>query len=188
MLKQGDLFLRPVAYEDEKLVTNWYANPELKANHRQHLPFTQTQALGWVTQVMDTKDSAPFMIVYQSNMGKVATIGTCGLFCIHAKDHHAEIGIEICELEFRHKGVGTQVVKMLMEYGFNELNLHRLYSSVISHNQAGLGLFYKLGFVVEGRLRQHYFSGGRYHAEVLFGMLREEWLAGQRQSPLTESG
>ncbi|WP_405480462.1 GNAT family N-acetyltransferase [Streptomyces sp. NBC_00009] len=64
---------------------------------------------------------------------------------------------------------------MLLRYMFDERRLHKGEARVFAHNEASLALQYRLGFVEEGRLRDHVFHGGRHHDLVLLGMLDREF-------------
>lgn len=76
-----------------------------------------------------------------------------------------------------HKGNGYagEAIPLLMRYMFDERRFQKCESGVFDYNRASLALHRKLGFVEEGRLRRHLFSGGQYHDEVRFGMTVEEF-------------
>ncbi|HXZ29959.1 MAG TPA: GNAT family protein, partial [Dehalococcoidia bacterium] len=102
-------------------------------------------------------------------------IGSCGLHEINAKDHNANFGIVIGERDYWNKGYGTEATRLVLDYGFQELNLHRISSAAFAFNERSIRLHKKVGFREEGRLRQAMFKNGQYHDEVQFGILREEW-------------
>jgi RimJ/RimL family protein N-acetyltransferase len=66
-------------------------------------------------------------------------------------------------------------MQTLLRYGFQQLNLHRIYLRVFSENQRAVHLYEKLGFQQEGRWRQAEFRSGRYHDILWMGLLRDEW-------------
>ncbi|MEK7160688.1 MAG: GNAT family protein, partial [Patescibacteria group bacterium] len=72
-------------------------------------------------------------------------------------------------------GYGTEAAKLMLDFGFNQLNLHRIDSSALDFNKRSINMHLKLGFKKEGCRRQKIFKNGLYHDEVLFGLLREEW-------------
>jgi AcrR family transcriptional regulator len=52
------------------------------------------------------------------------------------------------------KGFGTAAISLILEFAFNELNLHRIYLQVFSFNKRGLKLYEIMGFIHDGKLRQ----------------------------------
>ena len=116
-----------------------------------------------------TTSGAVFVITLD---GTVA--GRCTLFNEDALARHAEVGIALLP-EARGRGVGTAALRQLIEFGFRRRNLRRLHLVVIESNQAGIAVYRKLGFVEEGRRRQHCWVRGRYEDEVIMGLLRNEW-------------
>jgi RimJ/RimL family protein N-acetyltransferase len=106
-----------------------------------------------------------------------APVGRCTLFAEDALARHAEVGIALLP-EARGRGVGTAALRQLIDFGFQRRNLRRLHLVVIESNRAGIAAYRKLGFVEEGRRRQHCWVRGRYEDEILMGLLRSDWAAG----------
>ena len=82
----------------------------------------------------------------------------------------------IGEKEYRSKGIGTEVAKLLLEYGFNSLNLNRIWVGNISNNIAAIKSVDKLGFKVEGILRSSIYKNSKYHDVIIRGILKDEYL------------
>ncbi len=108
-----------------------------------------------------------------------AAVGRCTLFHEDQLARHAEVGIALLP-EARGKGVGTAALAQLVEFAFVRRNLRRLYLWVVSSNAAGLASYRKVGFVEEGRHREHAWVRGRYEDEVAMGLLRSEWEAARQ--------
>ena len=66
-------------------------------------------------------------------------------------------------------------MKILIEYGFNTLNLNRLDLKVNDFNLRAIKCYQKLGFIEEGRMRQSCFRNGEYHDQLIMSILRSEW-------------
>jgi RimJ/RimL family protein N-acetyltransferase len=75
------------------------------------------------------------------------------------------------------KGIGTQVLDLLLNYAFNELNLYRLSAIIPEYNAGALRLFEKAGFLLEVRRRQALNRDGRRWDLLMHGLLREDWEA-----------
>ena len=72
------------------------------------------------------------------------------------------------------QGLGREALEMLLHYGFEELNLHRIYLRVFASNERAVHLYEKMGFRHEGRWRDGEFRHGRYHDLLWMSMLRDE--------------
>ena len=73
------------------------------------------------------------------------------------------------------KGYGTDAMRVLMRYGFCELNLERLTLNVFEYNERAVRSYLKAGFVIEGRQRQRLRRGDRRYDIIFMGVLRDEW-------------
>lgn len=89
-------------------------------------------------------------------------------------NHKAEISLFI-KKNNQARGYGLEVLKAIIEYGFNRLNLFRLEAEVIDGNTASLKLMAKTGFTKEGQLRQAKFVNGKYKDLLRFGLLKNEY-------------
>lgn len=103
-------------------------------------------------------------------------VGRCTIFHEDGLARCAEVGIALVP-EARGYGVGTAAVAQLVEFGFRRRNLRRLHLAVLASNPGAIGSYRKVGFIEEGRRREHCWVRGRYEDEVLMGLLRSEWAA-----------
>ncbi|MFC4610354.1 GNAT family N-acetyltransferase [Streptomyces maoxianensis] len=95
--------------------------------------------------------------------------------------HHAdpragwfEYGVTI-GADHRRKGYAAEAVVMLLRFMFAERRFHKCGARIFAHNEASLALQRRLGFIEEGRLRDHVFFAGRHHDLVMMGMLADEF-------------
>ncbi|MEW5983831.1 MAG: GNAT family protein [Acidobacteriota bacterium] len=102
-------------------------------------------------------------------------VGVCGLHRIDTKNRHAEFGIFIGESDARGKGLGSEATALIIRYGFDTLNLHRVWLRVYEDNKPALKAYEKVGFRREGLLRQDSFRRGRYWNTIVMGLLRADW-------------
>ncbi|MGW2181840.1 GNAT family N-acetyltransferase [Streptomyces sp. NPDC001732] len=91
-------------------------------------------------------------------------------------------GIEIAR-DHRRKGYAAEATELVLTYMFAEQRHNKCEVEVYAFNDASVALYRRLGFVEEGRLRQHEFFAGGYHDVVLLGITAAEyWAAHQRPS------
>lgn len=101
-----------------------------------------------------------------------AIIGWCGYHTWYTKHFRAEIGYVLSEETFKAKGLMTEALKRIIDYGFNELNLNRIEAFVGKDNIPSLKLMGKFGFVQEGLLKEHYNNNGVLEDSLLFALLK----------------
>lgn len=102
-------------------------------------------------------------------------IGICGLHGLRDIYHSGELRILIFDPVAIGHGFGTEAVNLLLEYGFNRLNLHRIWLGVNADNEGAVNCYRKCGFKHEGRLRDDIFYHGKYADVIRMGILRDEW-------------
>ncbi len=73
------------------------------------------------------------------------------------------------------KGYGGEALRLLLDYAFGELNLHRVQLTVFAYNERAIALYEKLGFVREGVYREFLLRDGVRYDMYLYGLLRREW-------------
>ena len=102
-------------------------------------------------------------------------IGNCSFMNINWTIRSAEVGLFIGEKSCWNKGYGTEVMRLLLALGFDNLNLNRIYLRVDEANKGGIRAYEKAGFIHEGRFRQGTFQNGKYCDVLLMSVLRSEW-------------
>ncbi|MDO8265153.1 MAG: GNAT family protein [Candidatus Parcubacteria bacterium] len=103
-------------------------------------------------------------------------IGNTGLYSISWIPRSAEVRIIIGEKSFWGKGAGTEAISLLIEYGFEKLNLEKLWLGVTDKNERAVKTYLKTGFVKEGFLRHTWFRNNEYYNDIRMGILKEEYL------------
>ncbi len=104
----------------------------------------------------------------------VGFTGLDGDFFPHGE---AFVGIGIGERDFWGKGYGTDAMKVILRFAFQELNLRRVALDTFEYNPRAIHSYEKVGFVHEGRAREFLYREGRRWDLIFMGILREEWLS-----------
>jgi len=87
----------------------------------------------------------------------------------------AELSIYIGDDSHRGVGHGSDAITVILEFAFNELNLHRVQLEVVSYNDHAIAVYEKQGFIREGALRDYGERGGSRFDLYVYGMLRHEF-------------
>lgn len=107
--------------------------------------------------------------------GEDRLLGSCSFHYFDEHFHRAEIGYEL-HRSFWGQGIMSEAVSAILNYGFHDLQLHRVEAIIDMANERSKALLLKLGFTYEGNLRQRYFFRDHFEDEYYFGLLRDEWL------------
>ena len=92
-----------------------------------------------------------------------------------SRAYQAEMGYDLAK-EHWGKGIMTEAMKAVIEFGFERMKLNRIEVFIMPRNKRSIRMIKNLGFKREGLLRQRYFDEfGNYADDVLFSMLRADW-------------
>ena len=101
-------------------------------------------------------------------------IGTTGIIMIDYRNAYAMVHIFV-GAEYTGRGYGTEAMRLLVEFLFMEMNIQRVALNVFDYNERAMASYKKVGFVEEGRLRQHLYRAGKYHDIVQMAILKENF-------------
>lgn len=134
-------------------------------------PVSLAQHEDWFTAIQRRDDVVIFGIrLLESDK----LIGSCQLHNINMVHRFAELQIRLGNVAERGKGLGTEALRLLLDFAFKDLNLHRVYLHVFGTNAAAIKMYEKVGFVREGVLSQAAYIDGEYLDVCVMGVLREE--------------
>ena len=102
-------------------------------------------------------------------------IGTVGLEKIDRTNRTAILGIFIGDKDYLSKGYGTEAIKLVLDYGFNYMNMHSIRLDLISCNERALKCYKKCGFKEMGRTRENKFVNGKYYDTISMDILSTEF-------------
>ncbi|SCW65914.1 Protein N-acetyltransferase, RimJ/RimL family [Paenibacillus tianmuensis] len=97
-------------------------------------------------------------------------IGACNLIRDRSQ---GEIGYSI-NRNYWGFGFATEAAEAMLDFGFNELNPHRIYATCRPNNVGSIRVLEKIGMRIEGHLREHRFFKGKWHDSFLYAILRSE--------------
>lgn len=160
---------------DSKLWTKWRDNSEFQ-RLMDNMPatlFSPKANKEWMEKHIN--DFLEFEFTIQ-NIQKQQPIGFVGLEGNMRFHQDAFVGIGIGESEYWGKGYGTEAMKLILRYGFLELNLHRVSLNVFSYNERAILSYQKNGFKIEGRSVNIMERDGQFWDIVWMGILKDEWV------------
>ena len=148
---------------------DWLNDPEVcKFNSHHRFPQNRSMLSLYVDSVNGGKDCIVFAIIEKKEKQH---IGNISLQAINYIDRNAELAIIIGEKKFWGKGYADEAAKAVLQHGFTELNLHRIYLGTSDSNIGMQKLALKLGFTQEGCRTEALYKDGNYHDIWEYGLL-----------------
>lgn len=172
-LEGKSVYLRPIENEDLDL----FYEKALWDKKGRRLTGTQTvfNRLGvqkWFETISADSSRIDLIICLQENN---QPIGDIAVLDIDHLNRNAIVRISIFDQKFWGNGYGTEAMSLLLKYGFDILNLHRIGLDVYEYNERGIKSYEKLGFKQEGIIRDELFYDGEFHNSIIMGALRDEF-------------
>jgi RimJ/RimL family protein N-acetyltransferase len=133
--------------------------------------YTPAEMEAWVERHRQARDEAFFVIADETD----TAIGHVALYQLDPVNRSAEFGILLGAKGVWGRGIGTKATRFMIEHGFDELGLRRIYLDVLETNARARSIYEKLGFNVEGRLRQHQFKNGAFVDVLVMGLFPDEY-------------
>ena len=176
IIASGRVYLRPFEATDAETYRRWRADAEPMALAGWHdpAPLSLAQVEKRIADLADRqgKDGYTFLICLVEGE---RPIGEVLLMDIDRVNGSAEVGIFIGETDEWGKGYGTDAVRALVDFGFAELRLERVWLEVATDNARAERSYTRVGFTREATLRHDRWEGGRYTDGHVMSILRDEW-------------
>ena len=168
-LKTTRLYLRALEKNDLNRIQEWLSDKDFtQLLFQGDIPKNLEKIKQDFVDNVDTKKDIIFAIVEKENNEH---IGWAGLYEINWLSRNAELRFFIGKKELWNKGFASETVSVLIDYGFDKLNLHRLYGGANLENIGSVSVFKKLGFSEEGVSKEGFFRNGRYYDLIHFGLI-----------------
>ncbi len=166
--------LRPIKMEDINQSLLWRNDPEVRDNiqgYRYPITFEMEQA--WLEGIVQNKNQHRVGFAVEDLTDGVL-VGFVFLNDIDFINRHAKLGTVLGNREKWGKGFGTECSRLICEYGFKMLNIHRIWVEIISTNIPSIKMCERIGFVTEGELKQHFYNNGKYYDVTIMALINEK--------------
>ncbi|MDX9892894.1 MAG: GNAT family protein [Patescibacteria group bacterium] len=173
ILKGKKVILRPLSLTDAPRFCQWLKDREVTkflSIHDQPPPSLQEER-DWIRRTKTHKQN----VVLAIDTIDGQHIGAISLRFSLGEDKVANYGISIGDQRYWGQGYGTEAGELMIEYGFKKLRLHRIHLECIAYNIRGIKSYQKLGFKIEGRLRDQIWRDGYWHDQIHMGILEQEY-------------
>ncbi len=169
----GDrIYLSPRNSEDIEIFTKWLNDFQVTDYTGRSSQMVTLNGEKEYLEQPQKQDAVYFVIVTLDND---KMIGTVSLEKIDYLNRNATLGIFIGEEDYRNNGYGTEAICLILEYGFNYLNLNNIDLKVMEFNPRAIECYRKCGFKEMGRRRKEKFINGKYYDTIYMDILKEEF-------------
>lgn len=166
------IYLSPRNSEDFEIFTNWLNDFEISDYLGRSANVVTLDAERKYLEE-NINPQASFVIV---TLDEDKMIGTVSLEKINSTSKSAVLGIFIGDKDYLSKGYGTEAIKLILDYGFNYLNLHSISLHVLSCNARAIKCYKKCGFKQTGIIRENKYVNGKYYDTVCMDILKSEFV------------
>ncbi|MBY8992633.1 MAG: GNAT family N-acetyltransferase [Candidatus Lokiarchaeota archaeon] len=157
------------------LICQWHNDPQVRRYSRGVMPKTIEEIKKWFEPPPERsqRDHINFVIYHKIDK---RPIGETGFGRIDWINRNANIYGTIGEPEYWGRGIIGGAAKLLINYGFTELNFHKIYAGIFNPNSRSLRAAEKLGFHKEGILKEQMYVDGEYVDEHKFALFKKDWI------------
>jgi RimJ/RimL family protein N-acetyltransferase len=156
------------------LVCKWMNDPKVRHYSRNMWPLTLEDVKKWFEPPAD-RQMREFIVFTVYHKEAKRPIGSIGFNQTNWVSRNANIFLTIGEPEYWGKGIAGEASKLMINYGFTELNFHKIFASVFTPNSRSLRAAEKLGFEKEGVLKEEMYVDGQYHDIHKFALFKRDW-------------
>ncbi|MFA9556329.1 GNAT family N-acetyltransferase [Evansella sp. AB-rgal1] len=173
-IETQNFLLRGISLEDAESLYSFMSDRETM---KYITPFPVTTLEEMENKVNDSIESflrqkeIPWVIIHKADN---ELIGMFRFHKLHLWHKKTEMGAVIRD-DFQRKGVMTEILKPLLEFGFLTLQLNRIVGDLFASNKGSQRLMGKFGFHKDGQLRQTDFDGEEYHDTIVYSLLKSEY-------------
>ncbi len=172
MIQGEKITLRAIESGDAPKYHQWINDEASNATRGLYLPTSFKDAQAWIdARTSPTQDSLWLALEIPDK----AIIGFVGFRNMCSRSRRAEITIYIGDKSEWRKGYGKDAFNTLCRFGFESLNLFRIWLECDAEYARIVNAYEQVGFVQEGRLRKSYFRHGSYRDTLVMGLLKEDW-------------
>lgn len=165
------LKLRVIEKTDLPIIQTWRNDERLRRYFREYRDFSITQLENWYNNMIVDNRFEFFIIENKENKA----VGIAGITYIDWVNRHADVHFYIGEdfkwIDDKHS---HEAFDIILDYGFNTLNLNKLWAEIYEIDKLKLEFFQNRGFKIDANLRDHYYYKGKYYTSHILSLLKKE--------------
>ena len=174
MIKGEKVSLFAVEKEDLEHLRNWRNNPDFRKHFREYRELNMRQQEIWFEEKVVKDDTTLMFSIKENDSHRL--IGCCGFVYINWVHRHADLSLYI-GLDNNYIddiGYAEDSCNILLDYGFNQLNLNKIWTEIYEFDALKKELYDKMGFKQDGLLRENYWYDGQWWVSRISSKLASE--------------
>jgi RimJ/RimL family protein N-acetyltransferase len=179
ILEGEHVHLRPLQKQDFEAFCAWYGDDQVTRLLGME-PLSKDKAKIMFNQLLNDQNGVYFGIIKKDNEGIIGYVFLAYILKSHKVAR--EFGIVISDKKLWGHGYGSEATRLMLEYGFKHLKLHRIELLVLDSNERALHVYRNQGFVQEGIQREARLIEDKWHNVILLGILQKEYFQGVASS------
>ena len=174
MLKGKKVSLYSVEKDDLQHFRDWRNNPDFRKHFREYRELNMAQQEKWFEDKV-VKDNTTLMFSIRRNEDN-ELLGCCGFVYINWVHRHADLSLYIGwkDAYIDDKGYAEESCQLLLDYGFKELYLNKIWTEIYEFDDKKKALYDKFGFQQDGLLRQNYWYDGKWWDSRIISLLSSD--------------
>lgn len=157
------VYLRPITEEDTDDIIRWRNSEAVRPYFIYQQPFTREGHLNWLENMIYSGKGYQFIVCRIEDDKPIGST----YFRDYDKEHNkVEYGMFLGENDEKSKGIGTEIYKLSLQFAFEVLDVHKVYSRILADNIASRRSCEKVGLVEEGYLKDDVRINGEYRDVV----------------------
>jgi [ribosomal protein S5]-alanine N-acetyltransferase len=168
------LVLRIIEIEDAPAIHSFKSDFEVTSRYGKEPYNSLEESERWITQILDGLEKRIAIVWAITLMDKNYAIGSACFWNFDPSFHTAELGYEM-NRNYWGRGLMSEALTPIIGFGFDEMGLHRIEALPLAVNDPSKNLLVKLGFTLEGCLRDRAFFRDKFIDQLYFGLLKEDW-------------
>ncbi|WP_449621898.1 GNAT family N-acetyltransferase [Robertmurraya sp. Marseille-Q9965] len=169
------IYIRELTSTDIVSINKWRNNRDLinslGTNFRYINIETDTE---WFDNYLNNRTNSIRCAICREESSEI--IGVVYLLNIDLINRSAEFAIMIGESNNQGRGIGTFATESMLNHAFMDMNLNRVYLSVLEENMRAIRLYEKVGFIIDGIIREAVYKNGEFKDLVLMSILKRDYI------------
>lgn len=175
MYRGKKVFLDAINRDDLPMLMHWRNLPDYRKHFREYRELNMDMQVRWYENKVISDNTTEMFAIRLIESGEL--IGCCGLCYINWVHRNADLSLYIGwkESYIDQEGYAEEACALLFNYGFLELGLEKIWTEIYCFDEKKMNLYKKLGFSIDGELRNQYFYDGKWWNSYMLSLLSGEW-------------
>ena len=174
MIAGEHVILRAFERDDAERCYRWMNDPNIVRTLKSRYPIAFQNEIEWLDRAMHGSSSDAERHFAIERKDDRTHIGNASIHDIEWVSRIASFGLFVGEPSAWNRGFGSDAIRTLVRFAFDEMNLQKLRIDVFDYNDRAKHILESHGFVQEGRLRREFFRDGMYHDLVILSTFRDD--------------